>query len=186
MSNVLNFKGVEEAGRPLTSPGTKDVFTLKSVVFGASKEKGTASMTVEFIQRNELSGFKESFYITEKAMGRIQHLVSRTTGTKLDGDVTEEQMIAKLQGKKIGLKVIGRVGQDGNGYPCLPYGGFACKPEEVNNLEFTPQEQNAINAALKAAEEARSKGADSEGSSSSSSPGSASSPSTGSVPGEEF
>jgi hypothetical protein len=180
MSN-LNFSGVEEAGKPLTSPGTKAVFTLKKITFGTSKEKNTPGMTVELEQAGGVSQFKETFYTTEKAMPRIQHLHKAVTGAKIEGTVTEEQLVAKLEGKKVGLKVIGRVGSDGNGYPALPFGGFACSIDKVGDLEFTVQEQNAIAAALKAAEESRSKNSDSE-----SSGGSGSAPTSKSKSDDDF
>lgn len=163
----MNFDGVDEPGKPLTSPGTIAVFLIGDVKFEASKDKGTPFLGANFKELdgsgNVLSQFTESFYITPKAMPRIQHLVSRATGSKLAGEVTEEQMVIKLQNKKLALKVGGRVGSNGNGYPRLAFGNFAASVDKLSELQFSPAEKMEVEAALKAIAESRAKNADGEG-----------------------
>lgn len=163
----LNFDNVEEPGLPLTSPGTIAIFLISEPKFDSSKEKGTPFLGVNFQQIGDtgsiVSQFTESFYTTQKAMPRIQHLVSRSTGSKLAGDVTEEQIVTKLKGKKVALKVGGRVGSNGNGYPRLAFGNFAAAPDKIGELSFTPAEQAEVEKALQAIAESRSRNADSEG-----------------------
>lgn len=160
----LNFDNVDEPGKPLTSPGTIAIFLMGDVKFDSSKDKGTPYLGVNFKELGEggavVSQFTESFYTTQKAMPRIQHLVSRSTGAKLAGDVTEEQIVAKLSNKKVALKVGGRVGSNGNGYPRLGFGNFAAAPDKIGELSFTPAEKAEVEKALQAIAESRSRQAD--------------------------
>jgi hypothetical protein len=137
----LNFKGVEETKDIVsTSPGTKDVFTIKKVVFESSKNKGTMYMGVTF--NNKASEFTHSFFLSEKALPRVKSLVKHAVGKELDDEVSEAQLIAMLTGKQVALKVTAKF-DDANGraYADLPFGGFAKAPSLIDELVFTPKEE---------------------------------------------
>ena len=158
----MNFDGVEEAQSGMTAPGTKGIFKITKVE-AKTNMNGKEYLAITF-ESEDGSSFTHMFYWTEKAVSRIQHLWKHATGTKLEGEVAIQQVIAGLTGKKVGLKVIGRIGTNGRSYPDLSYGGFACDAtaEEVAKLQFTATEQRAVDAALENAQNQGVENADSE------------------------
>jgi hypothetical protein len=147
---MANFSDVQEAqGSSMVLPGTIGIFTIKNAEEGTSKN-GKEFVAIEF-ESAEGSSFKHTFYLVEKALSRIQHLWKHThEGNLLSGDVTTKALVAGFIGKKVGLKVSGRISNNGKSYSDLAFGGFACDPTEdkVNELNFTPQEKKNIEDAL--------------------------------------
>lgn len=145
----LNFSGVEEAKElRMTPPGTIDVFKIQKVEFNASKNKGTMYMGVQFSRKED--GFQHSFFLTEKALPRIQSLVKAATGKALDGEMEEQGMISMLEGKEIALRVTGKISENGKGYPDLPFGGFAKPAKQKDELTFSVTEKAQIAKTLEA------------------------------------
>lgn len=142
----LNFDGIEAAAdRIMTQPGTIGVFKIVKPEFGESKEKHTRYLKLVF--EDKTSSFSHSFYLSEKALPRLQSLAEASLGAKLTGNLNDEQIIAKFTGKEVALKVTGQVSTTGKGYPNLSFGGF-CKPKgEVQFLEFNSKEVEEIEAA---------------------------------------
>jgi len=149
--SVLNFDGVQDAkGGDMVLPGTKAIFTIAEVEHGTSTNKGTPYLKMKFLSDDGAS-FTHSFYLSEKALSRIQHLWKHSHGgEELKGQVTIEGLIAGFKGRKVGLKVTGMIGNNGKTYPDLPFGGFACDPtaEALEELQFTSTEQADIAKAL--------------------------------------
>ena len=149
--SVLNFNGVQEAqGGDMVLPGTKAIFTVAEVESGESSQKGTPFLKVKFVA-NDGASFTHSFYLVEKALSRLQHLWKHThAGQELSGNVSIEALVTGLKGKKVALKVTGRIGSNGKTYPDLSFGGFAADPTEegLKSLEFTASEQADIAVAL--------------------------------------
>lgn len=145
----MNFDNVNEAsGGELVKPGTKAIFTIAEVK-DAKNTNEKEYFAVNF--SSEDGNFTEQFYKSTGALPRLVHLWGKANPTSpLTGDVTEAQIIAGLTGKKVGLKVGGRIGTNGKTYPNLSFGGFACEPtqEALNALEFTKREKEEIEAAL--------------------------------------
>lgn len=145
MTRTFNFDNVPEASeKGLTDPGTKAVFTITKVEFDTSKNgKDFGEVTFDEGQ----SSFWHRFYMSEGAVSRMQTLYKAALGVPLSGDVNEEQIKAALTNKRVALKVIGRVGTDGKGYPDLSFGGFAKPEAQLAELEYTPKELELIQAA---------------------------------------
>ena len=156
----INFKGVEEAkDSTMTRPGTIDVFEIKEVKFETTKGKGTYYCGVTFARKND--NFRHSFFLTEKAVGRLKALIKAATGKVLEEEVFEDQIKVMLEGKKVALKVTGKVDEtNGRGYPDLAFGGFAKDPSMVGELSFSDQENDKNKAALEAIAHARPEAAD--------------------------
>jgi hypothetical protein len=146
----MNFSNVKEAtGGEMVLPGTKAIFTIESVEHGTSTN-GKDYLLVNFT--SEAGSFKHYFYLVDGALSRIQHLWKHSHGgNELSGEVSIEGLIAGLKGKRVALKVTGRIGNNGKTYPDLPFGGFAADATEegLASLEFSAREQNDIVAALK-------------------------------------
>jgi hypothetical protein len=138
----INFKGVAEAqANNITPWGVVDVFTIKSVEFNPSKKKGTLGMDVVF--EREQDSFKHTFYLSEKALPRVVHLVKHAVGKDLDDDLSEEQLKAMLTGRKVGIKTSAKIDTDnGKAYTDLSFGGFACAPSEISTLKLNNSEQS--------------------------------------------
>lgn len=145
----FDFTGVEAASeKTLTSPGTRAVFKCSEVKFDIS-QNGKDFMEVTF--DNNSSSFRHRFYMTEGAYPRVQFLHKAIyNGDELTGAVNETQLIAKFKDKEVALKVGGRVGNDGKGYPDLGFGGFAKHPTRLAELEYSTAEQAAVDEALEA------------------------------------
>jgi hypothetical protein len=158
----MDFDNVNEAaGGDLIKPGYKGIFTISEV-----KDEKNANEKQYFgiTFTCDDGSFKQQFYTSQPALPRIKHLWSRATQSELSGQVTEQQIIAGLTGKKVGLKVSGRVGSNGKTYPDLSFGGFACvaTPEELEALQFTKKEKEDIEAALANLATQEAENADSE------------------------
>ena len=128
MSNVMNFTGVEEsAGSKYLVPGVHEVKITKTE-FGESTTKQTPFMKV-FFEDGDGATMNESFYMSQGALPRIQHLVSNFTTSKLTGDVTSASLNALLVGKRARLLVDGEKTFNKDGkvvtYTRLRFGGFA-------------------------------------------------------------
>lgn len=125
---MMNFTGVEESVESkYLAPGIHEVKIVKTE-FGASSVKGTPFMKVFFEDAKEGS-FNESFYLSAGALPRVQHLVSKFTGRKLEGEISEQSLTAMLINKKARLKIDGEkaFGKDGDikTYARLGFAGFA-------------------------------------------------------------
>lgn len=170
MSGVIDFTGTEAAAsKPYTRPGTIDVFKIVKVEFASSKNTAKPYLKATF--ENKDSMFSHSFFLigkdadsTKKVLSRVQYLLVTIHGEagKLTGKITEDQIKAKLLNKEIGLKVKGEVSDQGKGFATLSFAGFASKPEEVQFLSFTKEEQQSNEEALEAINASRSGRADTE------------------------
>lgn len=157
----FSFDNVEEvSAKGFTEPGTKGKFKIAKVEFENSKNKGTRGMVVTF--EDKTSSFRHTFWMTEKALGRIQSLSVAATGEKLTGDVSEDALKKKLEGKFLGLKVTGTVSDSGKGYADVPFSGFCTSKDKVEELSFSAKEQGDINRALEAIRNAAPVNADKE------------------------
>lgn len=167
----LDFKGVDQAkGKPMTVPGTIGLFTITAVKFDKSKEKQTPYMEVTFDHESDGTQFRHSFYLSQKALPRIQHLIASATGSEITEKITHEILPKKLMGKKIGLKVLGEISNKGKGFPTISYSGFATSPEEVQFLSLTSLEKEACEAAKEAMKRSTVENADTESGDSSAAP----------------
>lgn len=170
MSGVIDFTGVDAAAsKPFTRPGVIDVFTITKVEFESAKKSGVPMMKITF--ENDDSGFPHRFMLDakdksaekrKKVLSRIQSLSEAATGEKLSGGITEQSLKLKFEGKKLALKVIGEVSDQGKGFPALSFGGFCAPAAEVKFLAFSVEEQRKVDAALEAIESGGSSTADSE------------------------
>jgi len=143
----MNFNEVKEAeGADFAIPGTKAIFTIASVESDVSKAgKDFLKITFDSAQ----GGFNHYFYLVEKALSRVQHIWKHShDGEMLTGDVTPEALVAGFVNKKVGLKLTGRIANNGKSYADLSFGGFACDPtdEALEALEFTKAELRDIDA----------------------------------------
>jgi hypothetical protein len=140
---VLNFDGVEEAkGGNMTMPGTISTFKIKAVGFDNSTNKGTRGMNIEFVDTNDGSSFKHTFWLSQKALTRVQHLVSHACKQKLQGQVSEPQLKAMLENKILPLKVTAQITSENKVYPDLSFGSFTA--DDINELSFTSSEREDI------------------------------------------
>jgi len=148
MSN-LNFDNVPDKGAGFVQPGTIDIFKIAEVEVGAAKT-GTPQIKVTFKTKggDSLINF---FAWTQKAAVNINHLVKNATGEKLTGDTTLEAVAAQLRGKKLAMKVTGRIATtNGRGYADLPFASFGAPADQKDSLVFTAGERAKIDAALAA------------------------------------
>lgn len=160
----INFKGVEKAKEStMTRPGVIDVFEIKEVKFDTTPKKGTYYMGVSFSRKAD--NFSHSFFLSEKALPRVKSLVEYATGKSLEEELQEDQLIALLTGKKLGLKVTGKIDpENGRAYPDLSFGGFGCIAADVEKLVFNEVElekNEKAKAALASASIANAESADS-------------------------
>ena len=156
----MDFNNVNEAsGGDMIKPGHKGVFTI-SKVEDTANSNGKQYLAVTFDSPD--GGLRHSFYTSQAALPRIKHLWSKATQSELEGNVTEQQIITGLTGKSVGLKITGRIGNNGKTYPDLSFGGFACLPADIDSLEFTKKEQDDIEKALANLEAQASSAADAE------------------------
>lgn len=141
----LNFKGVEEAVNKFPDRldlGLHDV-TISELDFKLEVEEGkNPYMTVTF--KNEKGVMSEKFYLTEKALGRIQSLLKATVGKVLDKEVStvefKQIMEKSLVGKKVRILVTGEEALKDNEvvvYKKLPFAGFVEALSE-SKLSFNP------------------------------------------------
>lgn len=162
---MINFAGVDEArDKGFTSPGTIDIFEITNIEFVESPN-GKPYMKTRF--ENASSSFNHNFFLTEKALPRVQALATYTLDRKLDGEMTEDSLKAAFMNKKLALKVTGRVGDNGMGYADLPFGGYGkpvSKLEELTSIGFSTSEQTGIDEAIEAINASRSASPDSESS----------------------
>lgn len=168
MSAQINFAGVDVAKEmSMTYPGTIAVFKIADVSFAESTNTKTPYMKVTFEEQDDngksISSFNDSFFLSEKALPRVQSLVVDATGKKLTAAVTEEQLVIMLKGKLIALKVTGQVSTNGKGYPKLGFGGFSKPAGEVQFLNFNKQEKDSIESAKAAIAASNAGNADAEG-----------------------
>ena len=148
-ANLSGVKPAEES-RPLTKPGTIAAFTIEEIEY--KDQDGKEWFEVTF--GNEDSSFREYFYLTEKAAPRFVYLYEKVTGSDAVPE-HENGIIAALKGRKIALKVIGRVNEtNGKGFPCLPFAGFARPVNQIEELSFNSRDKENIRAALDAIQNA--------------------------------
>lgn len=145
MSN-LNFDNVADKGAGFVQPGTIDIFKIEDVEVGAAKT-GTPQLKVTF-KTKEGDSLINFFAWTQKAAVNINHLVKNATGEKLTGDTTLEVVAAQLKGKKLAMKVTGRIATtNGRGYADLPFASFGAPVDQLDTLKFTAGEQAKIDSA---------------------------------------
>lgn len=124
----MNFTGVEESVESkYLAPGIHEVKIVKTE-FGTSTVKETPFMKV-FFEDSKEGSFNESFYLSSGALPRVQHLVSKFTGRKLEGEISEQSLTAMLINKRGRLKIDGEktFNKDGKEviYARLGFAGFA-------------------------------------------------------------
>jgi len=146
---ALNFDNVQDAqSSNMILPGTIGIFTIKDVEAGVTpNSKEYLKVTFE----NENGSFSHSFYLSEKALPRVQHLWMKShNGEMLKGEIEINAIVAGLINRKVGLKVGGTISNKGKTYPDLAFGGFASLPtqEDLANLKFSAREQMDVDAAL--------------------------------------
>jgi len=163
----MNFDNVADKSAGYAQPGTIDVFKIDKAEVKAAKT-GTQQLVVEF-KTKEGDKYTHFFAWTPKAAVNINHLVKNATGNKLTGDVTLEAVAAQLTGKKLAMKLVGKVvPTTGRGYADLPFASFAAPADEVGSLSFNASEQAKIDAALAAT--GSPSGADTDGGGTASAP----------------
>ena len=145
----LSKTEVPQDSKPLTTPGTVAVFDVADVKFDEKNDKEFFQVTFE----REQDLFNEWFYMTTDASKRIVELFDRLNeGVQIPND--ENAIIAALKGKKVALRVSGKVNpNNGKGGPTLPFLGFSRKPaliQELIDRGFSTRETEGINAALAA------------------------------------
>lgn len=143
----------------MTLPGTIGMFEITNVEFTTSTQKQTKGMKITFTGEDG-SSFSHTFWLTPDALSRIQYLAKHTLKQTFNGTMSEAQLIASFKSKKLPLKVIGQVGQNGKGYPDLAFAGFSA--DTVAELQFSTKDQQLIDAALLAMQNSRSSNADTE------------------------
>jgi hypothetical protein len=129
-NNVINFDGVSDvdnsAQNLYVKPGAQ-VLTVKEVE-SLSNSNGKEYLKVTF-ESDKGGTFPQQFYLTPAALPRIQHLMKNFTGSELVGNVSTDQMIAKLVGTSANCIVDGETKLNNNQkvvtYPILRFRGFA-------------------------------------------------------------
>lgn len=139
----FNFNNVDEASEnSYTEPGTIAVFTIAEVKFDTT-QNGKDYMEVKF-DESPTASMTHRFYMSEKALPRVQSLYKAVVGAPLQGEnITEQQIIAALTGKQVALKITGRL-YEGKIYSDLPFGGFCKAPNLIGELAFTQRETNEL------------------------------------------
>src|SRR5690606_4514195 len=139
MSNLINFSGV---GQPEELPQTEyvrpgvDNFVIDKIEYNQPiREGGSSSLDIFFKKENSDASFKERFYLSEKALPRLQYLKTKVTGSPFEGELSIEQIKNSLVGISVRLTVDGKeVEVNGNlrTYCQLRFSGFA---ESINDKE---------------------------------------------------
>src|SRR5690606_15902676 len=138
MDNMFNFSGVEAATQTsnfkFVEPGLHTLTISK--VEGKTANSGSPGVTVTFDSKEAEASFNHDFWLSAKALPRIQYIVEKFTGTKMDGQFTSlDQVVQILSAKLVGrTKTVVVDGEkrtrekDGqvyiNTYPTLRYAGF--------------------------------------------------------------
>lgn len=160
--DAFNFEGTTGEAQDIqyTDPGTIDVFSIEDVKFD-TYSTGTPYMQMDF-KSDEAGQFNHRFVLrgkdaetTVKVLERIQHVHKTLFGEIISGDASTDKLKNAFKGKKIALKVVGRIADDGKVYADLPYLSFAAKPADIGELSFT-NKQNELIADCRAAIAARS------------------------------
>jgi hypothetical protein len=144
----MNFDNVADKSAGFVQPGTIDVF--KIVETEVAKAKTGTDQLVATFKNEDGESYKHYFAWTEKAAVNINHLVKNATGAGLSGDVQLNAIAAQLKGRKVALKITGKISQNGKGYADLPFGSFAAPADQKDSLSFTAGEQTKIENARNA------------------------------------
>lgn len=157
----IDFTGVEEAtGSNMTMPGTIATFKITDGEFVSSKDKGTPGLKCAF-EEEQGSSFSHTFWLTENAISRVQHLAKHATGEKWVGQLDVNQMIASLKGKFVHLKVGAQINEkNGRVYPDLAFGGFSA--DTLEELKFNARELETIEKGKALASQTNVNNADTE------------------------
>lgn len=176
----IDFGAINSASEfSRTSPGTIGVFIMSKIEYGEAKnDKKTPFMRVTFTgeEREDnpasLTQFPHDFFLSAGALTRVQYMKEKLTGEKFTDTFTStESLMAKMkatfEGKRIALKVTGKINPDkGTGFPDIPFGGFAAKADDwyADNsiLKLTPQEKAVSEDVLAAMNRSSSAKADKE------------------------
>lgn len=136
----INLSGVQAAESNSSSfkfvaPGVQTL-TISKVEEAKVGDKPVLQVT--FDSKEAGASFSHRFFLTEKALPRVQYLIEKFTGRPLEGSFTIEALSAILVGKSQVCVVDGEVRpreKDGkvynNTYPTLRYAGFV-NPEGVD------------------------------------------------------
>lgn len=148
MSKIFDFSTAPEAtasqGSTLVRPGTIDKFTVEKVEITADVEGKTDNAKITFSSAS--GNFNHTFYITQGALPRINHLLSQFLRKSNSGQASFEQIVnalKSLEGTSAYLRVFGKLNTDkGTVYPDLPFGGFAAQTAE--ELTWSAKEQTQL------------------------------------------
>ena len=135
-----DFTGVKKADS-FTVPGTIADFTIADTEHMHSEKKGTPGLKCTF-QEAAGSSFSHTFWLTANALSRLQSLAEYVGVPPLTGPKTGAQLEAIFKGKKLPLKIIPQVTNDGKVYADIPFGDFSAS--NVNELSFTAKELKDI------------------------------------------
>lgn len=139
MDLKINLSGIESASENIQTkrivPGVHTLTISKIEV--VSSNSGNNGLRVEFTNEELGASFNETFWLSPKALPRLQYLIEKFDGEKHDGDITVSSLNAKLIGKTRTCIVDGREAlsnpvpqEDGtvkvytNIYPQLRFAGF--------------------------------------------------------------
>lgn len=161
-NGTFDFTNVNPAeGVNYTQPGTIGDFKITECKYEVSKKKGTPGLRVQFTCLEDQSTFSHSFWLTPNSLPKVQHLAEHAIKNRLNGQMTGDQLAGVFKDKQLPLKVIGQIGEDGNVYADLPFGGFSANTKE--DLRFTKSELEKIEECKNAAARASVSTADNDG-----------------------
>lgn len=146
--STINLSGVVAAEENVSSfnrvePGLHTL-TIKSLEMAKSGDKDVLKVT--FSSKEADAEFSHNFFLTEKALPRVQYLITKFTGNPLEGTFEVNALSAILVGKTKPVIVDGRVvgrEKDGrwynNTYAELRFAGFVLDdPSTFVNEEGHP------------------------------------------------
>lgn len=152
MSTEINLSGVEAGNKgsdkKFVKPGIQTVTIASLELITSNNDK--SGLKVTFNSKENEAPFNETFWLSEKALPRLQYLIKLFTGEKHEGKITVEELSAKLVGKTEEIIVDGREAlsnpvtqEDGtiktfvNVYPQLRFADFGTK--DARSLEVNIQ-----------------------------------------------
>lgn len=129
--NTINLTGVavaKETEYKSVDPGLHTL-TIKALEMAKAGDKDVLRVT--FTSKESGADFNHNFFLTEKALPRLQYLITKFTGNPLEGNFDVDALSAILVGKTKSVVVDGQIigrEKDGvwynNTYADLRFSGF--------------------------------------------------------------
>lgn len=146
MEGTINFEGIKAAAETnRIEPGTIAEVKITKAEVKPSSQKGTPGLFLTF-QTKEGATHTEPFWLSEKALPRVQTVSKHILGEELTGNLTYAQICAKFTDKIVAAKFIASEGSDGKYYTGMPYGSLIRPVDKIGELSFNTKEVGEIDA----------------------------------------